>query len=67
MAGKSNAEAAREAANRPRSIRGTRRHGSGLADQKGGLWQPEIKRLAGLSNGQIEGDEAIRTLLRDYA
>ncbi|WP_138468673.1 hypothetical protein [Poseidonocella sp. HB161398] len=68
MARKTNAEIARDAENRVRDlIASCEAGGTTLPTRKGALWHAEIKRLAGLSNGQIDGNAAIRALLLDHA
>lgn len=68
MARKTNAELARDAENRVRDlIASCEAGGTTLPTRKGALWHAEIKRLAGLSNGQIDGNAAIRVLLLAHA
>ena len=68
MPKKSNSATAREAAARVRSlIDEYDARGDQLPVKKGALWHAEIKRQARLSNGQIDGNDAIRQMLIDYA
>lgn len=68
MPRKSNSTTAREAAARVRSlIDECEARGVMLPVKNGALWHAEIKRQAKLSNGQIDGNDAIRQMLVDYA
>lgn len=68
MPRKSNNATAREAAARLRSlIDNCEARGEMLPVKKGALWHAEIKRQAELSNGQIDGNSAIREMLFEHA
>lgn len=68
MPRKSNIATAREAAARLRSlIEDSEAHGRMLPVKNGALWHAEIKRQAGLTNGQIDGNSAIREMLVEHA
>ncbi|MDD9727264.1 hypothetical protein PVV74_17530 [Roseovarius sp. SK2] len=68
MERKSNRTTAREAAARLRSlIEESEGQGRMLPVKKGALWHAEIKRQAGLTNGQIDGNSAIREMLVEHA
>ncbi|MGR3499621.1 MAG: hypothetical protein ACU0E9_12105 [Limimaricola soesokkakensis] len=68
MKRKSNLDIAREATGRLRAlISECEAAGKTLPVMEGALWHAEIKRQVGLSNSQIDGNDAIRKMLSAHA